>query len=317
VKNKMPRDRNKIWLSHSGLDILYRCPRCFWLKYKMGISQPEEIVSRLPDRFDRVIKNYFNIFRDINELPPMIEGKVPGRLEKPFQDVYFYDIDEKYGFYGRLDECLVSEKGEYIPVDFKTASSDPREKEIFSSYQNQMDEFTFLLEKNNKKTAGFGYLIYFYPAESKELHNGFPMIVHIQAVETHPEKVEGRLREAIEILEKDIPLPARTCPFCKWYEQLNKVLNNQTFNGKFTKVNLPSKNNSFMPEVIYSKQLNAGGKTYFFDVREAQSGDRYLQITESRLKQNGERYRSNIVIFKEHFNEFYRTLKEVAKKLVD
>jgi len=70
-----------------------------------------------------------------------------------------------------------------------------------------------------------------------------------------------------------------------------------------------------MPEAIYSKRLSTGGKTYFFDVREAQSGDRYLQITESRLKQNGERYRSNIVVFKEHFNEFRQALEEIAKKL--
>ncbi len=39
-----------------------------------------------------------------------------------------------------------------------------------------------------------------------------------------------------------------------------------------------------MSEAIYSKRLSSGGKTYFFDVRETQSGDRYLQITESRLK---------------------------------
>jgi len=70
-----------------------------------------------------------------------------------------------------------------------------------------------------------------------------------------------------------------------------------------------------MPEAIYSKKLIAGGKTYFFDVREAQSGDKYLQITESRLRQGGERYRSNIVIFKEHFNEFRQALDEVTEKL--
>ena len=70
-----------------------------------------------------------------------------------------------------------------------------------------------------------------------------------------------------------------------------------------------------MSEAIYSKRLNAGGRTYFFDVRETQSGDRYLQITESRLKQNGERYRSSIVIFKEYFNEFCQALEEIAKKV--
>jgi len=59
----------------------------------------------------------------------------------------------------------------------------------------------------------------------------------------------------------------------------------------------------------------AGGKTYFFDVRETQSGDKYLQISESRLKQGGERYRSNIVIFKEHFDEFRKVLDEIVDKL--
>jgi len=70
-----------------------------------------------------------------------------------------------------------------------------------------------------------------------------------------------------------------------------------------------------MPEAIYSKTIQAGGKTYFFDVRESQFGNKYLQITESRLKQGGERYRSNIVIFKEHFNEFLQRLNEIAEKL--
>ena len=70
-----------------------------------------------------------------------------------------------------------------------------------------------------------------------------------------------------------------------------------------------------MPGAIYSKRLEAGGKTYFFDIREAQSGDKYLQITESRLKQGGERYRSNIVIFKEHFEEFRQALNEIVEKL--
>lgn len=69
------------------------------------------------------------------------------------------------------------------------------------------------------------------------------------------------------------------------------------------------------PESSYSKKLIAGGKTYFFDVRKVQSGDRYLQITESRLQKNGERLKNNIVIFKEHFNEFRKLLDEVSGEL--
>ncbi len=70
-----------------------------------------------------------------------------------------------------------------------------------------------------------------------------------------------------------------------------------------------------MPESIYSKKLIAGGKTYFFDIREVKSSDRYLQITESRLQKDGERLRNNIVIFKDHLNEFRKYLDEISEKL--
>lgn len=69
-----------------------------------------------------------------------------------------------------------------------------------------------------------------------------------------------------------------------------------------------------MPEKIYSKRLEAGGKTYFFDVRETQSGDKYLQITESRLQKSGERLRNNIVIFEEHLKEFQKIIDEIIKE---
>src|SRR3989338_5607267 len=141
----------RIWLSHSGLETQERCPRCFWLQYNRRIYQPEGIVSRLANRFDIAIKNYFNVFPPLGELPPMVKGKLQGRLENPFQEKYFYRVNEKYGFLGKLDECLINDKGEYIPIDFKTASSDPRDRETLAAYQSQIDDYIFLMEKEGKK----------------------------------------------------------------------------------------------------------------------------------------------------------------------
>jgi Protein of unknown function (DUF3276). len=69
-----------------------------------------------------------------------------------------------------------------------------------------------------------------------------------------------------------------------------------------------------MQEAIYSKKLIAGSKTYFFDVRETKSKEKYLQITETRL-QNGERIKNSISIFNDHFGEFCKTLNELSDKL--
>jgi len=50
-----------------------------------------------------------------------------------------------------------------------------------------------------------------------------------------------------------------------------------------------------MQDSIYSKNIQAGGRTYFFDIRQTKGGEKYLHITESRPQGTGN-LRNNIVI---------------------
>jgi len=213
----------RIWLSHTSLELLERCPRCFWLQVRKGIRQPEGIVSRLANRFDGVIKSYFDKYRVKGELPPMVKDKLEGKLQNPFVETYFVRINEQFGFFGKLDECLVDADGRLTPVDFKTSSSDPRDKEILSAYQSQIDDYVFLQSKSNKKTTGNGYLIYFYPDFGEELHDGFPMIVHFQKLTGDPAKTQKRIENAMSMLAKDAPLSNPECVFCKYIGQRGLV----------------------------------------------------------------------------------------------
>lgn len=214
---EVPVKKKKTWLSHSGIEGMGRCKRCFYLQYNHKIYHPEGIQSRLANRFDTVLKSYFDIYRKKGTLPPFVEKSLPGTLQNPFKETYFHTVDEEYGFYGKLDECLVHE-GEYIPVDFKTSSSDPREKDILNAYQNQIDAYAFLLEQNRKKPAGYGYLIFFYPDMANEIKDGFPMINHIVRVEAHPSSVSDRIQKAIAVLKGPLPEPSEDCPFCTWFK---------------------------------------------------------------------------------------------------
>ncbi len=211
------------WLSHSAFEELNRCPRCFWLSYREKIKLPEGIQSRLANRFDTILKKYFDSYRQKEKLPPLIEGKIKGKLEKPLKEIYYYKYSDEYGFYGKLDECIVEDEF-HIPVDFKTASSDPREKETLSAYQNQIDEYLFLLEENGKKVANFGYLIYFYPEMSIELSNGFPMIVHIVKLERKSKDIKKRIEKAISLLKGPIPDSAEDCVYCRWYHKVSRYM---------------------------------------------------------------------------------------------
>ncbi len=210
------------WLSHTGIEGLGRCPRCFWLQYVKGLYQPEGIVSRLANRFDTVLKNYFSTYRGTEDLPPMVEGKIEGKLESPFQEVYWVRIDGKYGFKGKLDECIIDLSGKHLPLDFKTSSSDPRNREVFDSYQSQIDAYLFLLKQSGKKVGDFGYLMYIYPDHGPELHNKFPMVIHITKLKGDPSRTAQKIEKAIRVLEGEIPKASPTCPFCKYQDARNK-----------------------------------------------------------------------------------------------
>lgn len=62
-------------------------------------------------------------------------------------------------------------------------------------------------------------------------------------------------------------------------------------------------------ESIFSKALRAGGKNYFFDVKQASNGSNYLTIADSYKNQKGEQVVNRVLIFKDHVANFVATIK--------
>ena len=101
--------------------------------------------------------------KNLDKLPPDIEGKVTGklfsdisRLEKwrnwRTSDLTYTDKANNVVLFGALDDCLVDD-GFYMPLDYKTRgsqlTSDPREY-----YQNQLDCYCLMLDNCGFKTNG-------------------------------------------------------------------------------------------------------------------------------------------------------------------
>ena len=63
---------------------------------------------------------------------------------------------------------------------------------------------------------------------------------------------------------------------------------------------------------IFSEQVSAGKRTYFFDIVETERGNQYLKISESKLTDEGfERYR--ILIEEKHYVSFFKGIREVMR----
>ena len=68
-------------------------------------------------------------------------------------------------------------------------------------------------------------------------------------------------------------------------------------------------------DIIFSKVIKAGKRTYFLDVKATRKNDYYLTITESkkRFKSNGKRFfeKHKVFLYKEDFDKFTENLEEV------
>lgn len=207
-------------LSQSTLTLFLECPRCFWLSVVKDIKRPRGAFPSLPNGIDLVLKDYFNFYRAKGEMPELLKERLPGKIVSSLpSSLKFYDEEADVMLYGRLDECLELANNVYAPLDHKTRGFKTKEdSHLF--YQTELDVYTLLLEKNNYPTKKKGYLVFYVPQKSTQLHKGFPFDVEVKEVPTNPEKARLDLYKAVEILKQDTPpQPSENCQYCKWVKQ--------------------------------------------------------------------------------------------------
>ncbi len=216
--------KSPVTLSPSKLNLFLECPLCFWLSER-GIHRPKGPFPSLPGGMDRKLKVYFDKYRAKGEMPPELKGKVEGLL---FDDLEKMDIwranrkglrwkDEKGNeLMGAIDDCLFNKKtGEHIVVDFKTYGGSEIKDDKIEFYQNQMDCYSLLFEKNGLKHPGFAYLIFFMPKEVKENgHVDFEIVV--KKVKVNSKRALKTFESAVKIINGKRPKKHSECEFCAW-----------------------------------------------------------------------------------------------------
>ena len=205
-------------LSASTLKLFQECPRCFWLQVNKRFERPRGPFPSLPSGIDRVLKGYFERYRRTKQLPPLIAGKVEGRLASTPLTLGFDDAQTKTRLWGKLDDCLLLDGDRLAPLDHKTRASAPEGISYTTRYyQLQMDVYTLLLERDRQPTTRSAYVIYYVPVEG-ELHKGFPFDVVVHKVPTDPDRAYEIFAEACRCLAGFLPDAGAGCPYCRWFD---------------------------------------------------------------------------------------------------
>ena len=207
-------------LSPSNLNLLEDCPRCFWLKMVKKIKRPMGPMSSIPIKMDSIIKHYFNKYRDLGQLPPIIDGKVIGWLAVGMPKTLKHEMSNGITVWGRPDDYLKLKDSNIVAFDHKTKSKAP--ESVHPSYQLQLDVYSFLLKKMGYDTTNIAYLAFYHPDEC-ELHEGMPFNCTIIEVKTNLSRVDKLINKAHNVLNGELPEPNENCEYCKWNQEvLNK-----------------------------------------------------------------------------------------------
>ena len=216
--------------------MLLECPRCLWLHYREKIERPRGIFPSLPSGMDEVFKNYFDIYRSKNELPPELVGKITdAKLYSEDMDRFNVWRNINFGrggfkaefteynmlLQGAVDEILVNQKGEFVPFDFKTRGY-PTKEDTHEHYRHQLDLYALLFENNGFKSASIGYLFFFWPQEYEEGIVRFNS--ELKKIDVSPERGREILEETHKIISGSKPEAHENCEFCRWVDDVHEIL---------------------------------------------------------------------------------------------
>lgn len=208
-------------LTPSTLSLFKDCPRCFWLHYRQGWKRPEGIYPSLPYGMDKVLKERADYFRDKGSLP--VELRIlPGTklFDHPLlalwrngkKGIRWKDTSGNV-LWGALDDVLERE-GKVLSLKYVTRGF-PTKKETASYYQDRLNLYTFLLEKNGFPTEKYAYLL-FYSPKSMNWQGDVWFNKELQKMAVSTKHAEQLFQKAITILHGDVP--KKSCEFCEGKE---------------------------------------------------------------------------------------------------
>lgn len=210
-------------VSPSQIGMLLECPRCLWLYFREGLRRPQGPFPSLPSGFDLLFKRYFDEFREKGKLPPELDGQIDGKL---FDDVGKLDTwrNNRRGILaefpemnlllrGAIDDLIVSQSGEFVPLDFKTRGY-PIKEDTSLHYQTQLDLYALLFSKNGYPVASYGYLLFFYP--KKYARHSADFNTELVKMEVSPERGVDVLQRTVKIINGSEPPAHSECEFCKF-----------------------------------------------------------------------------------------------------
>jgi len=236
-KNKVSQ-LNELKLSHNKLERFFKCRRCFYLQYRLGMKLPTLGGSfALSNAVDHLLKREFDQYRTKQEPHPVCVKYSISAI--PFDHSEFSSWRKNLSYLipntnitigGKLDDVWINKRNqELIVVDYKSTSKKDGidlNMEIPSHWKRQVEIYQWILRKNGFSVSDTAYFVY---CNAKKSLNRFDkkLLFDIAPLSYKGDDswVEKIIEDAYECLKSNqIPEVSEGCDYCKYWEGVRKCI---------------------------------------------------------------------------------------------
>jgi CRISPR/Cas system-associated exonuclease Cas4 (RecB family) len=218
-------------LSRSKVELFLRCPRCFYLDRRLGISEPSDFIASLHLAVDELLKREFDMYRVKGEAHPYmiaqsidaIPLKHPSLDEwrDPNRGVQYVYKPANLLLYGAIDDVWMNTRNQMNVVDYKATSTTkdfPINGPWMLSNHRQLEFYQWLLRHQGYDVSDIGYLVYVNGNRNKDTFDSM-LEFHATIVPYRGTNdwIEDALLEIRTCLEKTtLPMSHPSCATCEY-----------------------------------------------------------------------------------------------------
>ncbi len=216
------------------------CPRCFYMKLKMGFRIPYQIFPGIFSTIDSYSKKItWSHFAKYNKAPEWFAkiGKCRRVIPVPHHSKFYY-VDERLGIKltGLPDEIIELEDGTFVIIDYKTSRYTNTQDQLLPIYKVQLNGYAHIFQKLGMGKVSGIYLLYYEPQGDAPVdqdvdglirQDGFvmPFKAHLKKLELNPDGVVNALMKQVrKIWDKgQLPQVKEGCKDCQLLGKMMKL----------------------------------------------------------------------------------------------
>jgi len=235
-----PKSKEPFRLSRSKIEDFLKCPRCFYLDRRLGISKPSIPGFSLNNAVDELLKKEFDILRLKGQPHPLMTAygidAVPFMHEKmeEWRDalrrgVQYLHPQTNFLITGGIDDLWQDKSGRLIIVDYKATSTDKEislDDEYKQGYKKQVEVYQWLFRQNGFQVSPTAYFVFCNGLKDKDAFDGkLEFDLSIIEHEGDDSWIEPTLISIKKVLDSHkAPESSLNCGYCNFISKAKSII---------------------------------------------------------------------------------------------